>query len=243
MKKESQSKTIIISVVIVAIAFLIGLSLFAPQKLGQTVQVTGNSQLTVAPDEVGIYAQIQSTKETAKEAKDTNTIISNKIIQELKLLGISEDKIKTENFNVYEQYDWFNGERSKDPEFVASHTIKITLDNQDLIGDVIDAIVDNGGLVNQITSELSFEKNNELKSEVLASAAADAKTKAEAIASGLNMKVGKLVSVNTNDYGYQSPVMFAMNEKAMDGAQEINLDMEVRDIELNSAVSVVYELF
>ncbi|MBT4577225.1 SIMPL domain-containing protein [Candidatus Woesearchaeota archaeon] len=242
MKKESQSKTVIISVVIVAIAFLIGLSFFAPQKLGQTVQVSGNSQLTVAPDEIGIYAHIQSTKETAKEAKDTNSLISNKITQELKLLNIPEDSIKTENYNVREQYDWFQDEKDTDPEFVASHTIKITVKDQELIGDIVDAIVDNGGLVNQITSELSFDRNNELKSEVLASAAADARSKAEAIASGLNMKVGKLVSVNTNDYGYRPQVMYAMAEPAFDEAQEINLDMEVRDIELNSAVSVVYEL-
>ena len=141
-----------------------------------------------------------------------------------------------------EQYDWFQDEKDTDPEFVASHTIKITIEDQELIGDIVDAIVDNGGLVNQITSELSFDRNNELKSEVLASAAADARSKAEAIASGLNMKVGKLVSVNTNDYGYRPQVMYAMAEPAFDEAQEINLDMEVRDIELNSAVSVVYEL-
>ncbi|MBT3866015.1 SIMPL domain-containing protein [Candidatus Woesearchaeota archaeon] len=242
MKKESNSKTIIITVVIIAIAFLIGLSFFAPQKQGQTVQVTGNSQLTVAPDEIGVYAQIQSIKDTAKEAKDSNSIISNKIIQDLKLLNIPEDNIKTENYNVYEQFNWFEEQKDEDSEFVASHTIKITIKDQDLMGDVVDAIVDNGGLVNRITSELSFEKNNELKSDVLASAATDAKSKAEAIASGLNMKVGKLVSVTTNDYGYQPPIAYARAELSMDEAQAIPTTLDVRDINLNAVVNVVYEL-
>ena len=241
MKKESNSKTIIITVIIIAIAFLIGLSFFAPQKQGQTVQVTGNSQLTVAPDEIGVYAQIQSTKETAKEAKDANSLTSNKIIQDLKLLNIPEDSINTENYNVYEQFNWFE-EQKEDPEFVASHTIKITIKDQDLIGDIVDAIVDNGGLVNRITSELSFEKNNELKSDVLASAASDARGKAEAIASGLNMKVGKLVSVTTNDYGYQPPIAYARAELTMDEAQAVPTTLDVRDINLNAVVNVVYEL-
>ncbi len=242
MKKESNSKTIIITVVIIAVAFLIGLSFFAPQTQGQTVQVTGNSQLTIAPDEIGIYAQIQSTKDTAKEAKDANSIISDKIVQSLKPLNIPEDSINTENYNVYEQFDWFEGTKSEDNKFVASHNIKITLKDQDLMGDVIDAVIDNGGLVNRITSELSFEKNNELKSKVLASAASDARGKAEAIASGLNMKVGKLVSVTTNDYGYQPPIAYARAEIAIDEAQSIPTDLEVRDIDLNAVVNVVYEL-
>lgn len=242
MKKESNSKTIIITVVIIAVAFLIGLSFFAPQTQGQTVQVTGNSQLTVTPDEIGVYAQIQSTKDTAMEAKDANSVISNKIIQSLKLLNIPEDNINTENYNVYEQFDWFEGTKSEDNKFVASHTIKITLKDQDLMGDVIDAVIDNGGLVNQITSELSFEKNNELKSEVLASAATDARKKAEAIASGLNMKVGKLVSVTTNNYGYQPPIAYARAEIAIDEAQGIPTDLDVRKIDLNAVVNVVYEL-
>ncbi len=245
MKKRANNSSFLVTnslaITIVVFAGIIAIaSMYAPDKTGETISVSGKSQLTVEPDQVGVYAQITTEEPTAKEAKDQNTLIANKIIQDLILQGIDKGDIDTENFHVYEQYDWFDGEKAEDSTYVASHTLKVLVSKDSDIGEVVDSVIDNGGLVSHINSELSFEKRNELKSQTLTSAASDARSKADAIAEGLGMRVGDLVSVTTNDYGYESPVVFAAREDMVLESDSINIDP--RDVSLSAAVTVVFEL-
>lgn len=237
-------KTNIMIVIIVAIiavaAIVIVNSLTGDER--NTVSATGNSQLTAEPDKVEISILAQSEKDTAEAAKNKISEITDNVIKGLKLIGISEDEISTENYNIYPQYDWTDG-KQRLKGYQASNYIKVKTSKFDLAGKVVDTAVDSGALINYINFELSTQKSNELKTQALAEASKDAKTKAEALASGLDKKLGELVSVSSQDYFYQPYPLFAAREGvAMAEASKVATNLPEGSIDVTAAVSVVYEI-
>ena len=120
----------------------------------------------------------------------------------------------------------------------------LTLDNWkfDNAGKMVDAVVDSGALVSYINFELSLEKQNEYKKTVLADAARDAKSKAEALASGFGKRVGKLVSVSSSDYNYAPYRLYAMAEGIAADAKQAATNLPSKTLEVTATVSARYEI-
>ncbi len=169
-----------------------------------TVSVNGQSTIKVSPDLVTIYFNVETNGTSAKEAKDANSIIVDKLTSNIVALGFKETDVQTQSLNIYEDIRWENN-RQKSYGFKASHQIKVELSTNSAskISDVIDAGVNAGALLQYINFELTNAKQNEYKAQALKEAGEDAKTKAEAIAVGLGKRVGKLVSVSTSSYEYR----------------------------------------
>jgi len=202
-------KSVQITLIIVAGFIILGLiGYFAFQSiLPETNTVTGQGEAVVEafPDLVGIYVNIETKGDTSKEAEDKNSEIFNSLQDFLIVKGFQERDIKTQNFNVYQDYDWINGKRIS-KGYKATHQLKIEFSTEDIskIGEVIDAGTDAGAGISYINFELSQDLQNQYKSEALKLAAQDARIKAEAIAEGLGKDLGKLVSTSSSDF-YYSP--------------------------------------
>ncbi len=195
--------TSIISAVILIIA-LLALTSFNRVIAGtDTVNVQGIASVKAMPDLITVYFNIETDGETTSEAKDANSEILNNLIDALILQGFERSEIITENFNVYPNYNWDDGERTQEG-YKATHSVKVELpiNDQDLIGPVVDSGVDAGAGISYINFELTQESQNKYKAEAMKLAAEDATIKAEAVAEGFGKKVGKLVSVQVNDFGY-----------------------------------------
>jgi len=194
---KNQSPSVKITAMILAVIvfiFLISLFVYFRANPSQTVDVTGNSQIKVLPDELGIYFNVQTLADTAKEANNENSRIIDNTIAELMKMGIERKDITTQNYNVYPEYDY--GEDGRELiGYRATHQLKIELEEKDfdLAGSVIDAGVDAGALISYINFELSFEKQNEYKNKALEEATLNARSKAELdIIHGLFMLQGEL---------------------------------------------------
>ncbi len=214
-----------------------------PQAKERTVTSTGTAEMTVDPDEAVVYLRIETEGETAQEAKDENAEISDDVLTALIKTGLTMDDIETQNYNIWQEYDWIDGERVE-KGFKATNTLKITTKEFDDVGEIVDASVDAGALINYINFELSLDKQNEYKADVFAKASADAKNKAEAIAKGLGKELGDVVSVQTSDYGYMPWRAFEVAEAGMDeeSVKTAATHISPEDITVSGTVSVVYEL-
>lgn len=228
MKKHTTS--IIIGIAVIVIAIL----LYSNLKDAQTVEVIGNSLITVPPDQVLVYLQIQTKASTAEEAKNKNSEITNNVISSLKTLGLSPE---TENYNIYQEYDY---SRNKITGYSATNYIKVKTDDFDLTGKIIDSSVNAGALVNYINFELSTEKSNEIKKDALTEASKDAKSKAEAIAQGLDKKLGSLVSISTSDYNYIPYPL--LREGSSQDAKTVTVDIQPRNLDVTATVKAVYKI-
>jgi len=217
---DSVKITFIISATVIALVLLgvIVFSFYNPR----TISSVGVSELSVVPDKIVVYFNIETKGETATEVKNSALEIYELFVVKMNVLGFDEDEIKTENFNIYPEYDWVINSR-KQKGFVASQVVKIEVDTNDsgAIGNVIDAGVDAGAFISYINFELSQEIENEYRAGAMKLATEDARKKAEAIADGLGKNLGNLVSVSTSDFNY-SP--WKIYDSA--GAQAVGEDVE-----------------
>ena len=81
-------------------------------------------------------------------------------------MGFDKKDLKTENFNIYPEYDWQSGEQ-KLIGYKAVHSLKseLTLDEMSKAGDLIDAGTNAGTGISYINFELSPELEQEYKSK------------------------------------------------------------------------------
>lgn len=244
MEKSVQITLIIVITILILVG--IGVYLFLQGKApSNTVSVQGNALIKADPDLVTVYFRAETNGSTAQEAKDVNAEIVNKATAALIKIGVPEDKIQTEDFSIYPEYDWIDGQQ-KFKGYKAIHSFKAILETAqiDKVGSVIDAGVDSGALISYINFELSTEKQNEYKAEALKQASQDAKTKAEAIASGLGKQLGKLISVSDMSFEYYPwPIYRAMEMGGSAAeAKEAVTNIKPSEKEIRAQVSVVYQI-
>ena len=232
----------------VLLVMLIGTyAFFAASSSRETITATGISSITVVPDLVSVYFNIETNGSDAKNAKDANAKITDAITQKLIDAGFEKNQIETMNYNVYEDfeytYDKYSSKRvSKGYKAVHSIRIKFSANDSDKIGEVIDAGIDSGAMLSYINFELSQEFENQNKAEALRLASVDARTKAESMADGLNAKLGKIVSVSNSDFGYTQWLAYDNAAGAMVKSAEISSSIQPSEHEINAQVSVVYKL-
>jgi uncharacterized protein len=242
--------TIVICVAVLLVVFMvfsIFKSMSSPYNQKDQITVEGIATVKAAPDLVVVYFNAEGKGNTSSAAKDANSLIVDEMETALIKLGIEKKNIVTENYNIYQDYDWVNG-RQVEKGFKAVQTIKIELksDQLDLVGDVIDAGVDAGAVINYINFELSQESQNKYKAESMKLAAQDARIKAESVAEGFNKEIKDLVSTSTSDFGYTPWNVYSNSGGAVyaerDMAKEAVPSIQPGDREITSRVSAVFEM-
>jgi uncharacterized protein YggE len=234
---------IVLGVIVIALMTFSVLDRMAPP---QTLSSTGFSEIEVMPDLVTVNFNVETRGDTAVEAKDANAVIVGNVVNNLKGLGFKEEEIVTQNFNVYEEYNW-NSEKRESLGFKASHmiTVKFSIDQSDKIGQVVDAGVNNGALLSYINFELSNDLQKEYKSEALKLAAVDARVRAQSIAEGLNAEVGDVISTTSSDFSYYPRMVYSMEDSSASGmvkGAEVQTNIQPGKQTVSAQVSVTYRL-
>ena len=167
------------------------------------INVAGRGEIEYTADQANIVLGVQVDKaRTAAAALATLNESMGEAIDAVKALGIPEEKIRTENYNLYTQYDYVDG-ISRVGGYNANQSLRVTVDgikeNRDKVSQVIAAAAKAG--VNQI-NQVSFEPENieELREEARMLAIKDAREKADDMADALGVKLGKLVGWWENLY-------------------------------------------
>src|SRR6056297_435863 len=251
MKK--QNNTIVVTSIISGVVLIVALvALFAfsgvTGKYGtDIVNVHGIASVKAMPDLITVYFNIETEGETTTDARDANSEILNDLIDSLIEEGFEREDIVTENFNIFENCEWTEGSRECNG-YKATHSVKVELsiDEQDLIGTVVDAGIDAGAEVSYINFELTQESQNEYKAKAMKIAAEDATIKAESVAEGFDKKIGKLVSVQVNEFGYYPWNVYSaraggmVDEDVM--AKEAASNIQPGEKEISATVSASFKL-
>ena len=242
--------TLIVAATIILLGLIGSYTVFQilPTKMDSAkVTTNGISEITVQPDLISIYMDIETKGTTAKESTDKNTEIQDKILTELIKLGFERKEIQTVSFNTYEEFDWnYNARRSLG--FKTSHQMKINLNISDLhdSGEIIDAVSSNGAVVSYINFELTQDNQNKYKAQALKEATADARNKAEAIAEGSGKEITRIVSIYDSGYNY-NPWRYYDNvagsaEGAVLDTKAALTNIQPSDKVISASISVTYQL-
>lgn len=208
----------------------------APKK---TINVSGQSKVSVSPDFATIILGVVTEDKDAKTAQKANAASMEKVIASIKAAGISEDDIKTVNYSINPKYD-YNKETgaSSIVGYSVSNNVSVTVRNIDKTGSVIDAAADSG--VNT-SSSISFGISNyeDYYNTALKNAVLAAKKKAGTVADALGVKLKDPVTVNEGG-GYNPLTNYAVYDMRAEGLAAAT-PIQAGSIEITAYVSIVYE--
>ncbi len=212
------------------------------------VSTSGTATVKVTPDKVSVTIGVETRGKTAEQAAAANAELMQKVLAALKNLGISEDQISTNWYSVWPVYEMRSppcieifpqppecAPKSEITGYVASNSVTVTLDADEDVGKVIDTAVAAGATnVNGAYFFVSNERQEEIRSSLIADAIANARSRADKAAAAVNMEITGVKSINLNDVYF--PVFYKELAKAdgassstpiLPGQQEISQTVQV----------------
>ncbi|MEK6840488.1 MAG: SIMPL domain-containing protein [Nanoarchaeota archaeon] len=242
MKLEKSVQTTLIIVAGVIILALILINSIKP-SYENTISVAGTATIKAMPDIIGVYFSVDTQGATSNEAADKNSNITDAMRDSLIAKGFDKENIQTTSYSVYPEYDYRTG-TGKITGYRATHSLKVEIpaSESEKIGDVIDSGIDAGAGISYVNFELSQESQNNYKAEAMKLAAQDASSKAEGVAEGLGKKLGSLVSVSINDYGYIPWLARDFSGTSAAEAKQAATDIVPSEQEISASVTAVFKI-
>jgi uncharacterized protein YggE len=207
-----------------------------------SILVTGSGEVSAAPDRASVNLGAVAEAKQAVEAQKQLSQVMQRVVKDIKALGIADEKIRTDKLSLYPVYS--NPGRKTDQEpnaprivgYRAANTVRVQVDDLDRVGSVIDAGITAGA--NQLAN-LSFELRDDgnYRQQALKLAAQDARVKAEAIAAAMNLQLGEVVEIR--EEGARTPYP---TERTYAAAASAGTPIQPGQIEVRAGVSIRFKL-
>lgn len=188
----------------------------AEQTMQRTITVSASGSVDAAPDIARVQTGVVSEAETAGEALSANSAAMARMIKGLKEAGIEAKDIQTSSFRIEPRYT--NHRDGRAPEingYRVVNEVQLIVRAVGKLGGILDALVQIGA--NRMNG-LSFEvsKAETLKDEARKIAIANARRRAELLATAAGAEVGDVVSIseNVSHGGGPRPLAMARSAKA-----------------------------
>jgi uncharacterized protein len=247
---------VIAVLILLVLAFIAGAALSKESKVIvsadgtnldiKTLSVSGSVTKNVAPNKVDIVLSFETLDLSAQKSQSDNAITADNVKTALTSLSSVRVEVKTLSYSVNEEFEW--NDITKKSESIGYRTvnqIQVTLNGDDVAraGTVIDVAVGAGSnKVSSIAFGLTDARELEVRKLALQEASSVAKSKADSIASGLSVVVGKVHSISESSF-YYTP-----NYQSFDSAAgsisnaKVATPISVGDVEVNATVSVNFEI-
>lgn len=204
-----------VSVIAVVLSVLLALTgcMTTEKSEVSTVTVTASSSVAVVPDSASFTITAETVASSTEEARNTSALMIQSAVDILKdEFGITDDEITTNYMNINPSYEWIDGVRTLTGQR-ASQSLTIVLKNGlDKVGKVYDRLSILDGISISSITYSKLDTSSEISTARI-EAGKEALKKAENYAEGVNMKVGKVLSLSegTVSYSYYG----ASNSKMM----------------------------
>ncbi len=161
----------------------------------RTITVTGEAQIDAVPDEYIFSPYIQKTGSGNQKLRTQLAALGEELVEELKKLGVEENKIKLSG-DTYDYYYYTDNRGQQTAQLRAT----ITVGTKELAQKVQDYLLTQD-IKGQLTpaAQFSMARQDELKTQARAKAVADAKSEAERTAGELDARLGKVVEIKDNE--------------------------------------------
>jgi uncharacterized protein YggE len=189
------------------------------------ITVTGGGTVTTVPDEAGFWFGVEIRRKTAGAAVAAANERMRQVLAALEAAGIPDKDIQTAQVSVSPDY-----KESGDPDgYVASNSVSVTV-GVDEAGKVVDAAVAAGA--DQVSGpNLVKSDTDALYRSALRAAVADARTRAEALASAAGVEVGGVIAIEEGSSDgpivYDRATLAAEAPPIKAGTQEVEASVTV----------------
>jgi uncharacterized protein YggE len=212
----------------------------------------GEGQVTAAPDQATVDAGVTIQSATVAQAQNKVNEISDKIITDVKKLGVSANDIKTTNYSVNPNYSneivpmgapMMPGGQQNITGYTVTQNVEIKVKPIDKVNKVIDAATaDGANLVGGVNFTFSDEFQKSLSDKATKQAVDDAKNKAQGLANAAGIHLGKIVNVVQNS-NQPRPVMMGAGIAAKTTDQSAPTNVTPGENTLTVDVVLYYETY
>lgn len=202
---------------------------------GYTISVNGSGTATGTPDMVDIQFGVESVHADAAEAIGDNNARMQAVLAAVKALGVEDKDVQTVNYSMWVEqiYNMETGMPSGEVRYHVTNQVNVHLRDVAKAGELLGtALAAGANTVNGIT--FGVADPTELQTTARELAVKQARARAEALAAGLGVRVGKVrfVTEYTNDVS-PVPMYAAMEVKGGEavniatGSYNVNVEVQV----------------
>lgn len=211
----------------------------AEQRKPPSITVSGEATISVEPNQAQIDIGVVTQAPTAPEASQENAERLARVLAEIKKHLNKGDEVKTSGYALAPNYRYPKGGKPEIAGYTASNTLRIKTTDLARVGRLIDSAMQAGA--NHV-HRLVFTLKDELAAqlEALRMASAKARSKAEAIAASLGLKIVRITAVHEAERTVQPIFREALAARA--DAAPTPTPVEPGTVEVRSAVSLTVEV-
>ncbi|MEX0672964.1 MAG: SIMPL domain-containing protein [Candidatus Paceibacterota bacterium] len=262
MLKEKTKLFKIGSVVLLVLAFFIAIqavnsirefwhigSEIEPQA---TISVSGEGEVFAVPDTARVSFSVIETAETTEGAQSAASERISEVLAALADLDIDENDIKTQNYTLNPRYEYSRtaceAGQLCPPEgrqilvgYELRQTIEVKVEDRERASDVVQILGDTG--VQQISNvQLTIDDEDAVNAEARAEAIADAKAKAQELASDLGVRLVRVIRFEESGQPYPYARMESV-QMAFNGDDAVaSPQLPAGENRIVSNVNITYEI-
>ncbi|MCD6441978.1 SIMPL domain-containing protein [bacterium] len=208
-------------------------------------RVSAVGEVYAKPDTAEINLGVEKEAKTVAKAQEEINEINNKLIDDLKKLGVESKDIKTTQYRINPRYEY---ERQSGKRNLVGYqaVVNILVKTKDFekLNQIIDSATAAGA--NRLNG-LSFviEDKDAVAAEARDKAINKAKDKAKAIAKASGMSLGRIINVSVSDSGYYpAPRAYEMDMMKGMVAEEMAeaTQVEAGETKISVGVTLSYEI-
>lgn len=177
-----------------------------------TITVTGSASASTRPDTVSLSFGVEADAATAAAALAANSERMHAVVAAMRALGLEEQELATEQFNVQPLY-----ERHQEPAsggwtqkligYRVSNILAVGTGRLDRVGEIVDRAVSAGAnRVDRIAFQLSPGLREAQQRQLIEAAVQDARTQAELALKPLGQHIAGVRNVALSGPGMPGPV-------------------------------------
>ena len=227
--------------VLMAMLLCLGMSsvaMAAPGPGPAVISVSGQGKADVAPDMATVSIGIVTTGKTAQLAQAENAKVASDVTAALSSLGIFSKDIQT-HYSMSPVYE--KGDYRKAVGYRASNTVTVTVNDVAKTGQVIDTALKSGATdVNGLSFGLKDARS--VRNTALQMAVQDARSKADAIAAALGVKIVGIQNVKEDGGNFARYEVANARLAKLDGAAMADTPVSAGTVEVNADVHIDFQI-
>jgi uncharacterized protein YggE len=206
---------------------------------GPVVVTAGEGVIKRAPDRAWVRIVAESRARSPREAQKLNADAMSAVMARLKSFALQPDAIQTSSYDLQPEYDYVNGRQTL-RDYVARNSVEVRVDDLARLGEIMDASV-GAGATSISGVRFDLRDRSAAEREALKLAVADARSRADAAASGAGMRVERVLRIEEQRSAMPPPprpMVMAMRAEAAEPTTPIAPgELEIRSqVTLTAAI-------
>lgn len=203
------------------------------------ITITGEGTVMVSPDMASLTLGVSSQAATAAEALAANTTQLAAVLERLKAAGIAERDLQTSGLNLGPRQEYSNdGKPPKIVGYEASNMLNVQVRDLGKLGGILDSAVGDGA---NTFNGLTFALTDPAPAldEARAKAVAEARRKAEQIASASGVSLGRITEIREGD---RRNAPMPVSERMMHVKASGDVPVQSGEVGYSANVTITWEL-